>query len=256
VLTGNGTIQGNVVNNGIVSPGNPTGTLTISGNYLQNSGGTLRIGVGGAATGQFGVLAISGHATLGGTLQIVPINGFQLAVGNKLTFLTATGGVSGNFSTIQNPFPSNTAVEAQFVLLPNAVEIEGTQGSFVSIVQSLGAVVTPNELAVAKALDSARCDPREAALFAYLDSQPIANLPHDLSLIAPTEISSINASVSIGKVQISNIGQRMTNIHAGSTGFSYHAHTSSQRGLATRIRIGGIPSHCRFRERRGHKLYG
>jgi outer membrane autotransporter protein len=128
--------------------------------------------------------------------------------------------VSGNFSTIQNPFPSSTAVEAQFVLLPDAVEIEGTQGSFVSIIQSLGPVVTPNELAVAKALDSARGDPREAALFAFLDSQPIANLPHDLSLIAPTQISSINASVSIGKVQVSNIGQRMLNIHAGSTGFS------------------------------------
>jgi fibronectin-binding autotransporter adhesin len=219
-LAGTGLVGGNVVNNGIISPGSPTGTLSISGNYVQNSNGTLRISVGGSAPGQFGVLAVSGHATLGGTLQIVPINGFQLSVGNKLAFLTATGGVSGNFSTIQNPFPSSTAVEAQFVLLPDAVEIQGTQGSFVSILQSLGPVVTPNELAVAKALDSARGDPREAALFAFLNSQPIADLPHDLSLIAPTQISSINASVSIGKVQISNIGQRMANIHAGSTGFS------------------------------------
>jgi autotransporter-associated beta strand protein len=220
LLRGTGLIGGNLVNNGIVSPGNPTGTLTISGNYVQNSSGTLRIGVGGSAPGQFGVLAVNGHATLGGTLQIVPINGFQLAVGNKLTLLTATGGVSGNFSTIQDLFPNSSAVEAQFVILPGAVEIEGTQGSFVSILQSLGSVVTPNELAVAKALDSARGDPREAALFAFLNSQPTANLPHDLSLIAPTQISSINASVSIGKVQISNIGQRMANIHAGTTGFS------------------------------------
>jgi autotransporter-associated beta strand protein len=220
VLTGSESIRGNVVNNGIVSPGSPIGTLTISGNYIQNAGGTLRIGVGGTAPGQFSLLAVGGHATLGGNLQIVSVNGFQLAVGNKLTFLTATGGVSGNFSTIQNPFPSGTAVEAQFVLLPNAVEIEGTQGSFATIIQSLGPGVTPNELAVAKAIDSARGDPREAALFAFLNSQPIANLPHDFSLIAPTQISSINASVSMGKVQTSNIGQRMLNIHAGSTGFS------------------------------------
>jgi autotransporter-associated beta strand protein len=220
VLSGTGRIGGSVSNKGLVIPGNPTGTLTISGNYVQSSNGTLRIGVGGVAPGQFGVLAIGGHATLGGTLQIVSTNGFQLAVGNKLTFLTAAGGISGSFSTIENPFPSSTAVQAQFVLLPNAVEIEGTQSSFVSTIQSLGPVVTSNELAVAKALDSARGDPREAALFAFLDSQPIANLPHDLSLIAPTQISSINASVSIGKVQTSNIGQRMLNIHAGSTGFS------------------------------------
>jgi autotransporter-associated beta strand protein len=220
VLTGNGSIRGNVVNNGIVSPGNPTGTLTISGNYVQNSGGTLRIGVGGTGAGQFGLLAVGGHATLGGTLQIVSLNGFNLGIGDKLTFVTATGGVSGTFSSVQNPFISNTAIAANLVLLPNAVEIEGTQGSFVTIIQSLGPVATPNELAVAKALDSARGDPREAALFAFLNSQPITSLPHDLSLIAPTQISSINAGVSVGKVQTSNIGQRMTNIHAGSTGFS------------------------------------
>jgi autotransporter-associated beta strand protein len=219
-LAGTGLIGGNVVNNGIVSPGDPTGTLTISGNYAQNSSGTLRIGVSGTAPGQFGVLAVNGHATLGGTLQLVSINGFLLAVGNKLTFLTAVGGVSGTFSSIQNPFMSNTAVEAEFIVLPDAVVVEGTQGSFVSILQSLGPIVTSNELAVAKALDSARGDPREAALFAFLNSQPIANLPHDLSLIAPTQISSINAAVSVGKVQTSNIGQRMANIHAGSTGFS------------------------------------
>ena len=220
VLAGTGLIQGNVVNNGIVSPGSPTGTLTISGNYVQNSSGTLRIAVGGTSPGQFSVLAVSGHATLGGTLRIAPINGFQLAVGDKLTFVTATGGVSGNFSTIQSLF--GTAVAAQFSVLPDAVEVEGTQTSFVSILQSLGPVVTPNELAVAKALDSAVGDPREASLFAFLNSQPLSALPHDLTLIAPTQVSSMNATtVSHGRVQASNVGQRLNYIHAGGpSGFS------------------------------------
>jgi outer membrane autotransporter protein len=58
-------------------------------------------------------------------------------------------------------------------------------------------------------------------LFAFLNSQPLANLSHDLTLIAPTQISSINATaVSVGKVQIANIGQRLANIRGGSTGFS------------------------------------
>lgn len=219
VLQGTGSIAGNVVNNGTVIPGNPFGTLRIGGNYVQNSSGVLRITVGGAAPGQFSALTISGHATLGGTLQLLSVNGFQLSVGDKVTFLTANGGIGGNFSTIQNPFMSSTAVMAELVMLANAVEVEATQGSFVSIISSLPGV-TPNELSVAKALDSARGDPRAAALFAFLDSQPLANLPHDLSLIAPTQISSINATVSIGRAQISNVGQRMANIHAGSTGFS------------------------------------
>ena len=80
---------------------------------------------------------------------------------------------------------------------------------------------TPNSLAVANALDSAAGDPREAALIAFLNSQPLANLPHDLNLIAPAANSSINATaVSVGKVQISNFGQRLSNIRGGSTGFS------------------------------------
>ena len=49
----------------------------------------------------------------------------------------------------------------------------------------------------------------------------MADLPHDLELIAPTAISSINATaVSVGKVQISNIVQRLANVQGGSNGFS------------------------------------
>jgi len=50
----------------------------------------------------------------------------------------------------------------------------------------------------------------------------VAALPHDLTLIAPTQVSSTNATtVSLGKVQASNVGQRLTNIRAGiAPGFS------------------------------------
>jgi outer membrane autotransporter protein len=218
LLGGSGLIGANVVNNGIISPGDPTGTLTISGNYTQTPNGTLRIQVGGTAPGQFGMLAVSGHASLSGTLQLVPLNGFSFQLGTKLTFLTANGGISGNFNTVQNPFVSNTIVKAEILVGTNDVVIEGTQGSFAT---TPGVATTPNELAVAKALDSAAGDPRAAALFAFLNSQPLGNLPHDLSLIAPTQISSMNATtVSLGKVQASNIGSRLLNVRGGSTGFS------------------------------------
>jgi outer membrane autotransporter protein len=217
-LAGNGVIRGDVVNNGIVVPGNPLGTLTISGNYTQNASGTLAIGVAGLAPGQFSRLAVNHHASLGGTLLLVPLNGFQFQVGDKLTFLTANGGVSGTFSAVQTPSVSNTIVKAQVLVGPNDVTIEGTQGSFAN---TPGVANTPNEQAVANALDSAAGDPRAAALFAFLNSQPLANLPHDLSLIAPTQISSMNATtVSLGKVQASNIGSRLLNVRGGSTGFS------------------------------------
>jgi autotransporter-associated beta strand protein len=216
-LGGHGTIGGNLVNSGIVGQINSPGTLTVGGNYTQNANGTLRIGVGGIAPAQNDLLAVNGHATLGGTLQLISLGGFTLQPGEQITFLTAKNGVSGTFSNTQNGLISTgTIVEIQVTSLANSVVLETTTGSFQNI---LG--LTSNESAVAKALDSARGDPREAALFAFLDSQPLANLPHDLTLIAPTQITSINATaVSVGKVQVSNVGQRLANIRGGSNGFS------------------------------------
>jgi len=74
---------------------------------------------------------------------------------------------------------------------------------------------------VGKMLNSAVGNPAAAPLIAFLNSQPVGNLPNDYNLIAPTQISSVNATaVSVGKVQATNLGGRMANIRAGSTGFS------------------------------------
>jgi autotransporter-associated beta strand protein len=212
LLGGQGTIGGDLINNGIVGQLNSPGTLTVTGNYIQTAGGTLRIGVGGLAIGQHDLLAVNGHVTLGGTLQIVSLGGFSLQPGNQLVFIIANNGVSGTFATVV----TGTIVQGIVISLPNAVLLEGKQGSFVTIPR-----LTPNQLAVAKMLDSAAGDPRAAALFAFLNSQPLANLSHDLALIAPTGMTSINATaVSLGNVQISNLEQRLANVRGGSTGFS------------------------------------
>src|SRR5208282_5261327 len=131
LLRGHGSLGGNLVNSGIVSPGDSPGTLTVNGGYTQNSGGTLRIEVAGLAPSQHDLLAVNGHASLAGTLQLIGLGSFKLHVGDEVTFLTANGGVSGMFGTVQNQFATGTLVKAQIVDLPNAVLLEGTQGSFV-----------------------------------------------------------------------------------------------------------------------------
>jgi autotransporter-associated beta strand protein len=219
LIGGHGTIGGSLVNNGIVGQGTSPGTLTVTGDYTQGAGGSLRIGVAGLGPGQHDLLAVNGHAAVGGTLQFISLGGFNLQPGNQITFLTAKNGISGTFSNVQNGvIGTGTVVQVQVTSLANSIVLEGTQGSFAD---TPGVATTPNNRAVAKALDSARGDPREAALFAFLNSQPLANLPHDLILIAPTQVTSINATaVSVGKVQISNIGQRLANVRGGSNGFS------------------------------------
>jgi len=216
-LGGHGTIGGNLVNNGIVGQVNSPGTLTVSGNYTQNAGGTLRIGVAGLAAGQYDVLAVNGHAAVAGTLQFIRLGSFNLQPGNQITFLTANNGVSGTFGTVDNGLAgTGTIVQVEVISLPNSVVLEGTQGSFTQL-----AGLTPNEGAVAKMLDSARGDPREAQLFAFLDSQPLSALPNDLNLIAPVQNTSFRATtVSHANAQISNLGGRMSAIRAGLTGFT------------------------------------
>lgn len=211
ILTGTGTITGNVTNSGIISPGDPVGTLTIRGNFAQTSNGIFRLELGGLSSGEFGLLAVTGNATLAGTLQLVRSANFQFMPGNKLVFLTANS-VTGSFSTVQG---LNTIVNAQVTVLPDAVEIVGTQGNFVS------AACNPNSVAVAQALNSAVGNPAAAALINFLDNQPTSQLCADFTLISPEELTAIYAlDVSLANIQTANLERRLDDIRAGSLGFS------------------------------------
>jgi autotransporter-associated beta strand protein len=218
-LGGHGTIGGSLVNNGMLGQNSSPATLSVANNFTQNAGGTLRIGVAGTAPGQHDLLAVNGHAAVGGTLQLLSLGGFSIQPGDTITFLTAKNGVSGTFNSTQNGLVSTgTVVQVKVTTLADSVQLDASSGSFLRV---LPPSTSSNVKAVAGALDSAQGDPRAAALFAFLNSQPLANLPHDLQLIAPTQITSINATaVSVANVQIANVIMRLADVHAGSTGFS------------------------------------
>ena len=85
-LAGTGIIHGDVINRGTVSPGSPTGTLTVD-NFTQATYADLVIRI--ANTTDFGVLNVLGTANLSGRLDAVLLNGFLPTVGDSFTFLTA-----------------------------------------------------------------------------------------------------------------------------------------------------------------------
>jgi autotransporter-associated beta strand protein len=226
---------GDLLDSGIVSPGDPTGKLTVGGSYTQTAGGTLRIQVAGLGATEHGLLAVNGTATLAGTLQVIRLNNFQLRPGDQITFLTAKGGVNGTFSTVQNDFStSGTIVGSQIIFLPDSVVLEATQGSFKTICQ------TPNDMAVGAALDSAVGDPRAAPLIEFLDSQPLSELCHDLDLISPEELTSMfNVGVSMANIQTDNLERRMNNVRGGSTGFSAAGFSINTRGRDFNLGLAG-----------------
>ena len=60
--------------------------LTNSGTFTQGSDGTLIVPV--ASSSSYGQMAVSGVASLGGTLEIAPAGGFKGELGQKLTVIT------------------------------------------------------------------------------------------------------------------------------------------------------------------------
>ena len=221
-LGGHGVIGGNLTNMGIVSPGNSPGTLTVNRNFVQPASGVLKIEIAGLDPGQHDLLAIGGAATLGGTLQLVQLNGFRFSgLGQKVVFLTAAGGVNGQFATVINPFASDSMLSAAVVYSSNAVSLQTVQSSFAALVAAAIGTGSQNEMSVAAALDASASDPRNAKLISHLDNESLSDVLRDINRIAPAELTSVyQVAFSQFQVQTSNLERRLEDVRAGSNGFS------------------------------------
>jgi outer membrane autotransporter protein len=108
-LSGTGTVSSlTVASGGTVAPGlGGAGTLTVNGSAAFANGSNFLINTSSTSSP---LLAVSGAASTGGSITIESTNGtFQL--GQKITVLTAAGGVSGSFTAVPLPI---TAGAAQF----------------------------------------------------------------------------------------------------------------------------------------------
>jgi len=100
LLSGKGTINGNVVMGGVVSPGQSPGKLSITGTYLQTTDGVLKIELAGNTPGtQYDVVEVSGAVTLSGKLILSLVSGFTPAPSDTFDFLSAAS-ISGTFSQV------------------------------------------------------------------------------------------------------------------------------------------------------------
>ncbi len=252
-LGGNGTLFGNVFNSGIVSPGKSVGKLTIGGNYAQTSSGTLVIEVessssfdvlevGGAASlaGNLQIIKLNSsyQPQIGDRLEFLKAGG-----GVSGTF----SNVSNPFSGL------GTLVKLDVVYSGNNVALVGTQNSFTEalgiVVASGGSSggsalllsglvsaenphgytapkgtsasqeafsvfgLTPNQISVALALDSALFDPRQASVLDFLNRSEFSSLPELLDRIGPEELTAL---FTIGFSQMEswvfNMQQRFSDI--------------------------------------------
>ena len=102
-LSGAGTVRGNLLNGQQVEPGLPTGVLTVSGSYTQQTIATLAVQIGGPLPGtEHDVLAVGDQAALDGFLDVAFTGGYTGTPGQVFTVLTASA-VSGTFAFTNLP---------------------------------------------------------------------------------------------------------------------------------------------------------
>lgn len=190
------------------------GTIRVTGNYTQNKDATLSIPI--ASTTSYGKLITDGSANLAGTLAVSYADGFEVKRGDKFNIIHANNGVNGHFSVLTDSQATGTLLTLGVVYKTRDVFLEIIQGSFAALPH-----LTPNQLAVGRALDRVVDESRSSNLIDHLDRLRLNDVPSALDRIAPEELTSIfTIGVSLAQVQSGNIQRRTDDIRSGSNGFS------------------------------------
>jgi len=151
-LNGTGALQAvlmgpvNVVNNGVVEPGQPLfgdiGTLVITGTYNQSSTGSLFIKGANMASHDQLIVSAGGTVMLGGALVFNAQPGSTFNPGDQIVVLDNTGGnITGAFSSFRWTAPSN--VKASMVQTGTQVIIQFTANQICPICPICPPVVVP-----------------------------------------------------------------------------------------------------------------
>ncbi len=123
LVVGSASIPGNISNSGALTVG-PTNTATIIGSFAQTSTGTLDVQLGGApSTDNFGLVNISGAATLAGALEADIVNGYSPATTDTFTpieFASESGGFAGETLPSGAGYKFNAAVSFTNVMISAA----------------------------------------------------------------------------------------------------------------------------------------
>ena len=231
---------GNVtINGGALQAGGANTVIKVGGNYAQGSGGTLSLRVGGTVAGAFDQLVVTGRASLSGQLIVSSINGFVPANGLSLAVITAGSGVNGQFQNVAGNLANYPMIKLALTYLPNELLLGFTQASFLNVPTPAAAaameagapvmapaamglhlpeypfmLLTPDEKAVALALDHLASNPASVKLLTFLDSLPVQNLPGAYDLIGASAYgAAFQLSRSSTKAEAATIENRLDEIH-------------------------------------------
>lgn len=150
-LAGVGILSTTFINNGgTLAPGPPNsiGSLRVVGNLVLASAASYLVQVAPAAAS---LTTVSGAASIGGAL-VVNATGGAYTVGHRYTVLTASGGVTGTFSSLAvagsfgstEPTVTYDAKDAFLVLVPASLTSHMTLGSPTNVTNVASAIDAAN----------------------------------------------------------------------------------------------------------------
>lgn len=226
VLGGNGTLSDTRVE-GTIAPGNSIGKLTIDGNYVQAAGSTYLAEILPPSTSD--ALQVNGTATLeGGTLKMVLTSG-EYALGNHYALLSASGGVTGTFTTL------DTSAVSPFLgfkvgYAANGISVDVGRGLSLA-----AAGTTPNQRAAGAAVDT-------LAIGQGL-TQPLVQLFPAQAMAALDELDGeLHATAQAVRIESS---RRLRDLALGRAGIGQDGFTSQSdaAGYAAWVDAGHVGGH-------------
>ena len=101
-IVGSGSVEGDLLINGLAAPGNSPGLLDVGGDLILGGLAVTEIEIGGLIPAtEFDVIDVRDNLVLDGLLSVTFINGFAPVAGDSFAFLLFGGTLSGQFADIQ-----------------------------------------------------------------------------------------------------------------------------------------------------------
>jgi fibronectin-binding autotransporter adhesin len=193
--------------------------INVGGNYTQDAGGTLALGVAGTAGKDYDHVLYGGKARLDGTLSVSSLNGFRPVSGNAFVVIrnsnpnSASTTRSGEFAQINDSLNINPNLQRVDVYAPN--------GAALVYVATAAPTPAPSPAPSPAPTPPPIIDVIPTPLPPVNPEQPVP-LSFLLSVLDPTAeqlTSMFEISISGANTQRFNLTDRMTQIQRGSTGF-------------------------------------
>jgi outer membrane autotransporter protein len=244
VLGGNAAIPNlNVLNGARLSPGNSIGVVNIAGNLTLNAGSTTVIEIQQAQSDR---IIAGGTAAIAGTLQLVALGG-PYVFSSPYTIITATGGRTGTFATVNTDTAFGVGVTSTVLYGANTVQVVLNAAPLTQAISPL--LTRPrNVLAVASGMDRALANGADPSAFFNVYNQPtreaLAAAVNSLSGEVHTGANAmgVKASDQFMRVMLDPfaLGRDASLMNTAGGGFG-DAAFASNRGAGETIRSGSGP---------------